>query len=1513
MENPSPKPTQTIDWLKCILCQLDTKEPLTSPTRAGYKTIAQNIIQFNELDCMPIQIVISHLDHGNGIEATFMKQNAKWHKSCYLKFGTSKLDRAKERKRKSVESNATSSKRIFTRSCLASGDSDTSTTGTNESRICFFCSKPETKEKLREVCTFDLDYRVRKCAHDLQDEELLAKLSTRDLIALEAKYHARCLTNLYNKARAIGSQDQNTCYNDQTCKGIALAELISYIEDSRQEDIKVFRLADLTKLYSERLDQLGIDVTRINSTYLKDRILMHIPDMKAYNEGRDVFLAYSDDVGTVLRQGYKADRDELSVMMTKIAHTIRNDIFLQKVTFSGSFDQMSQVESVPQSLLSLVSMLINGSNITDQTRNINLSQPVLTIAQLVVFNSIKKRRDHMKVPKTYHSKERETPLPIYMGLKVHALTRERKLVDSLFALGVSASYDRVMDIVTALGNNVCDYYQQIGTVCPPQIRRGQFITAAADNIDHNPSSATSTGSFHGTSLSLFQNVAANSTVDDADHGFNHSITPVKRQRKVMDLPHVYSEVKPTGLPTGEVYVPVSVGDLTSNCDTLSMQIQKEYDWLNHVNDKLQAHECSSTSNISWAAYHASLIAEPDTLPSINAMLPLFAEEASSPSMLRHCFDVIKAAVQYINPGQIPVISVDQPLFAKMKQLQWSMDRVYGEDKFVLLLGGLHIEMTGYKALGHWLEGSGWVEALQEAEIATAGIADSFLKASHITRTRHAHQVTVCTLYILLEKAYDVYTTNRQEEGPPQSFDQWCAQKKTESPQFLYWFTCLELELLVLAFVRSLRVGDFNLYVDTLTKLIPWFFCLNHTNYSRWLPVHVRDMCSLDTNHPDIAQEFRNGKFVMAKSMRKFSLIAIDHGHEQNNGVMKEEGGIIGLTQDVDALLRWAVAGPELVRVISEFEFSMIGKTEDNTNTNHHEQTETTQIQFAKQVYALVEVIFGMGNPFEEESQDMLRLHSKDIMGQDSVECLTMIQMQGQEQYMRFVEERLRTKTKAITAPITRNKVVLFNEQPKKTKKSAETVTLLKNESSLFSRLYVACQTRDGDLDTFFSHENHPFPPSLSSYGQLRLGKKSDLMGCLEQHAQGTCNVRPPTDATIMDGAVLVNLLRPGGCKTFGDYALKVFIPYVQREHSLALRVDIVWDQYYENSLKGQTREKRVSGPSHRRRVEMSSPVPKNWQHFLRVNSNKAELFKLLNNELMKTASTGQVFVVTEGADVRCIPSRDKANIAPCNHEEADSRIMVHVSDAVMQGFQKILVRTVDTDVVVLAVSTVQKLENVEVWIAFGTGKDFRYVPAHEISLSLGPRKSLALPVFHALTGCDTVSHFAQVGKKTAWKIWEAHDEFTDTFYEMHNAPEQIPEEINASLEYFTILLYDRTSTCSSINEVRKLLFTRKGRQMSTLPPSKAALQQHIRRAVLQGGHYWGCATMPNRLLPSPADWGWTCPEQWMPLWTNLPQASASCPELLQCRCRTRCGDCKCTRAHLKCTVYCTCRGDCDNM
>ena len=76
-------------------------------------------------------------------------------------------------------------------------------------------------------------------------------------------------------------------------------------------------------------------------------------------------------------------------------------------------------------------------------------------------------------------------------------------------------------------------------------------------------------------------------------------------------------------------------------------------------------------------------------------------------------------------------------------------RKYEENHFVIILGGLHIEMAGLKVIGNWLEDCGWVEALVQAKVAFAGTRNSFLKVSHVTRTTHAHQVTASCLHILL--------------------------------------------------------------------------------------------------------------------------------------------------------------------------------------------------------------------------------------------------------------------------------------------------------------------------------------------------------------------------------------------------------------------------------------------------------------------------------------------------------------------------------------------------------------------------------------------------------------------------------------------------------------------------------------------------------------------------------------------------------------------------------------------
>ena len=126
-----------------------------------------------------------------------------------------------------------------------------------------------------------------------------------------------------------------------------------------------------------------------------------------------------------------------------------------------------------------------------------------------------------------------------------------------------------------------------------------------------------------------------------------------------------------------------------------------------------------------------------------------------------------------------------------------------------------------------------------------------------------------------------------------------------------------------------------------------------------------------------------------------------------------------------------------------------------------------------------------------------------------------------------------------------------------------------------------------------------------------------------------------------------------------------------------------------------------------------------------MDLNKKELFSFLSKALVHSFKQDKKeLVVTDGNQVVCVPPQQDAHLlAPCNHEEADSRMMLHVAHAAQHDHHHILVRTVDTDVVVLAVMVAETLPaDNEVWIAFGSGKHLRYLAAHQMAACLGISK-----------------------------------------------------------------------------------------------------------------------------------------------------------------------------------------------
>lgn len=159
-------------------------------------------------------------------------------------------------------------------------------------------------------------------------------------------------------------------------------------------------------------------------------------------------------------------------------------------------------------------MILDGpcSSKSDVFDEVSANTATLSISQLISFNCVKRCSTSItddSKPAMRHNREREMPLPIYAGLKIHAETRNRGLIDTMNKMGLSISYDRVMSISTDAANSVCARFKQDGVVCPPKLRRNLFTTGALDNIDHNPSATTAKDSFHGTAISLTQHPTDN--------------------------------------------------------------------------------------------------------------------------------------------------------------------------------------------------------------------------------------------------------------------------------------------------------------------------------------------------------------------------------------------------------------------------------------------------------------------------------------------------------------------------------------------------------------------------------------------------------------------------------------------------------------------------------------------------------------------------------------------------------------------------------------------------------------------------------------------------------------------------------------------------------------------------------------------------------------------------------------------------------------------------------------------
>lgn len=888
--------------------------------------------------------------------------------------------------------------------------------------------------------------------------------------------------------------------------------------------------------------------------------------------------------------------------------------------------------------------------------------------------------------------------------------------------------------------------------------------------------------------------------------------------------------------------------------------------------------------------------------------------------LHICFNFLKAIGQHMESSGLDDL--------------WTESGVYAANTTETMLDGkayyraVRGHQLTYEALWHikwsmfqlWLREKGKEDEVEVEKLAQH-VADLFKKRDNSEREDICDAVGTLADYL---RGNDIQDLLKE-----------FSSHHADNPNFKLWSQYMEMIEILLDFIRAQRDGNWGLHLEAFSAMLPWFTIYDHTNYARWGPIYLADMKLLEKTAPEVYTEFRNGNFVVKRTKRRFNQVSADQATEWMNKICKMQNGIIGITRNDQARDKFCITWSERSAITQDMRvlFNLDDDEEETAFTRSDSLPSRTKrdTDDVKKLFTQLtkfDVFRTHTTMTEREDVDavsdvteipLVSLATKDIATSEVVADLLTAKDRGKQCLMTNVKERLIEDTVGFHDTMKKNRSKTFADLYKATVNTKQNVQkTIKADRKLLQRLLnAATGGRPLEMMQILKHELSPVPLSLAKAGgEMNSTPKSELISILMAGLDTPPEI-PNADmktCVLIDGHALIQALgKPHGCQTFGDYA-DVFIKSLTKYFGEnTKRVDIVFDRYIgEESIKAVTRSKRMGKKKPIRKLidGPDVPLPQVWSNFIALDENKADLAKFLSEVIIEKGKDlpkryeivagGGFLDATDARSTR----RDDIRLHG-NHEEADTRLILHSCEAVSEGFERIVVICRDTDVMLLLLHFVCTKAR-EVWMLSGTAAKRKCYPIHAASERLTQPMRDNLLSFHTLTGCDTTSSFHGHGKKLCWKVYQKNPQLlTGIGRDGDLAP----------IEKFVCDLYG-TPEQPTVNHARLQLFGKAKKGLEMLPPTVDALELHAVRANYQA-KIWMQADKESIEVISP-----TNTEAWKmesghleAVWTRLPAIPDACLELVTCGCQSKCRTARCTcfRKNLKCTVACGCdANDCNN-
>lgn len=554
-----------------------------------------------------------------------------------------------------------------------------------------------------------------------------------------------------------------------------------------------------------------------------------------------------------------------------------------------------------------------------------------------------------------------------------------------------------------------------------------------------------------------------------------------------------------------------------------------------------------------------LIAQTFPLPFINL-------KASDPNAINSA--LVYVADQCVERQEkYGFVTLDMQLYIVVKKILATTNNALLKEKIFLRPGGLHIAMNFQGAIGHIMEGSGLEELLQTVY---GGPSVKHIMSGHKYSScirAYAMVRLAVELLALQDYSFEINTLLDHLDQDPteipgntvlQEIRKLMEDKLTDlasHPTAMLWYQFVRHVRLLNTFTVAERLGDYDLYLFSLSKMIPVFFAAGHYNYAKFISSYVADLVEIESKMSAAEfDDFKQKLLTIRRTDNFYSGTSPDMVIEQDlMRNLKVKGGLIGRGYSEPVVLKWIKSFPHCTRIILALE--KFSQTSTFRSEQHREEG-LIRMKKDESDFKLIYNWFQNHNPFNKDASFIISLASGEKFSPLEVNYHKADEIGETLRFKYIGQDILSMKSKKS------EQVKNFRTKISTQKEAGKSVLI--SPQKIASRLILFAGDEEKLID-IFSYELSSVPLSIfKENGTMRSGTKNTLFNEIGKYYKAkVCEISKVADQMfIIDGEYLFHKIKWTPDSAFKDLA-NLYVHFVTSKFS---NCTIVFESIDENNL-----------------------------------------------------------------------------------------------------------------------------------------------------------------------------------------------------------------------------------------------------------------------------------------------------------------------------------------------------------